>query len=160
MLKRKRRRSSLYLAPGEVDPATPEARLKLTRRLVASAIRRYEAALEAARWMDSAYRLLGSPADDHDEDTKAERRAWVRLSDQYDDDFNCAELALASRIQNLYDELAPAGKRVGPGPRDHFTERAVRYRGTTYALQYSVEDYEPGSCIIAIVRDGRLIDLE
>ena len=45
-----------------------------------------------------------------DEAEIAERKAWRRLTDDADDDFDTAENALASRIQNLWPFLAPEGR--------------------------------------------------
>ena len=143
----------------ENDPATPELRAKLTRKLLIAAIRRYEETLAAAIFMDSAYPVLALPKGPLDESEKAERRAWQRLVDQFDDDFNNAELALASRIQNLYADVALEGRAVDRAVLGDFTERAVRFEGTTYILSYDVTDYAPDSNIIAILRDGRSFDL-
>jgi hypothetical protein len=141
------------------DPATPELRAKLTRKLLIAAIRRYEETLAAAIFMDSAYPVLALPKEPLDEAEKAERRAWRRLVDQFDDDFNNAELALASRIQNLYADLALEGRAVDRAVLGEFHELAVRHQGTTYILVYDVDKYEPGENIIAILRDGVTFDL-
>ncbi len=150
------------IAPGDVepDPATPARRIRMARALLLGAIRRYEATLAATRRMAVVYPDLGGCRPPMDAAGLAEHRAWRRLLDQVDDDFDNAELALAARIQALYDDLAPEGRKLGPGPHRDFIERAVRYRGTSYALQYDVARYEPSTNIIALVREPRAFDLD
>ena len=150
---------SATVAPAD-DPATPALRRDLARTLLIGAIRHYEKALTTMRAVDASYPRLNEPRCPHDDATKAEHRAWQRLIEQADDDFDHAELALASRIQSLYDDLAPEHRRVGSGPHDHFIERAVRFEGTTYALQYNPGGYESGSNIVAVARDAVSFHLE
>jgi hypothetical protein len=154
-----KRHGPVFLALDEIDPATPETRKKLATKVLFAAIRRYEDALEAMQWMDAAYPLLCRPTEDRSEEAAAEREAWKRLVRQFDDDFSNAELALATRIQNLYDDLAPVDKRAGTAPLGRFIERAVKVGRTTYALQYSADEYEPGTCIVAVVRDDVMFSL-
>jgi hypothetical protein len=141
------------------DPATPTLRRKLTLRLLISAIRRYEETLAAARHMDAAYPKLALPKQAQDEATKAERRSWQRLVDQFDADFDAAELALASHIQNLFADLGGTEFLADVGEQAPF-ERAIRFEGTLYCLQYDVADYVRDSNIVAIVRPGRVLDLD
>jgi hypothetical protein len=154
-----RKRPRLVLTSEPVDPAddlaTPQIRLMMSRQLVVAAIRRYEESLAAARAFDASYRLLAAPL----EKTSDERKAWRRLASSIDNDFETAELVLASRIQDLYEDIAPEARKVGNGDHTHFIERAVRYEGTTYALEYDVDDYEADSNIIAIVRDNLMFNL-
>jgi hypothetical protein len=142
------------------DPATPQLRRAMMRKLIVAAIDRYEEKLAATRWMDAAYPALSKPAPPAIGEDLAERQAWRRLVDQVDADFDNAELGLATLIQSLYDDLAPDDRKAGFGEHGHFVERAVSYRGTTYALQYEVERYEPATCIVATVRDSHRFDLE
>lgn len=143
------------------DPATPEVRRKLMRELLISAIRRYEEALAACRFLDDAYPPLTHPMPPGDDAVKAERRAWGRLVESVDDDFDNAERGLATLIRNLYGDLAMEGdgETIELAIHGPFFERAIRHRGTTYALQYDPRDYEPGTSIIGIVRPGRVFDL-
>lgn len=57
--------------------------------------------------------------------------------------------------------MATEGERIGWGGMDGepFRERAVRFGGTTYILNYHPDLYEGGTNIIAIIRDGRTLDL-
>ena len=105
------------------------------------------------RMVTASYPSLSEPRCPRDEAEHVEHQAWLRVIAQADDDFDHAEQALAARMLALYDDLAPEGRRVGPGPHGHFIERAVRFDGTTYALQYHPDDYEAGTNIIAIARD-------
>lgn len=142
------------------DPATPALRRKLTIRLLVGAIHRYEDALAAARFFDSAYPVLALPKEPLDETDAAERRAWRRLRDEYDQDFDAAErAAIASHIQNLYADVALEGCDLDQAVLGPFFERAIRFEGTTYATQYDVADYEAGTNIVATIREGQTYDL-
>ena len=75
--------------------------------------------------------------DHFDEAEKAERFAWRLLINEANGDFDSAELALASRIQNLFNWLAPDGMKVEPErPGELCFERAVRHGGNVYTLNY------------------------
>jgi len=141
------------------DPATPSLRRSLMRKLVVAAIERYESTLARTRWMDAAYPALSTPLPPIADEETQERQAWRRLVDATDADFDNAELGLASHIAALYDDLAPEDRKCGFGDHGQFVERAIRYRGTTYVLNYEPERYESGTCIIAIVRDSHVFDL-
>jgi len=146
-------------SPAPADPATPELRLALARSLLAGAIRRYEETCAFAWEVDLAYPPLPEPTRP-DEAEAAERRAWRKLKAEAADDFDSAELALAGRINNLYDALAPEGYRIVPDPDGAFVPRAVRLGSTTYFLADCPGRYEPETNIIAVVRDDAVIDLD
>jgi hypothetical protein len=148
------------LAEGEPDPATPAARLAFSRRLLIESIRRYEDALALCLDVDANYPRRPDPWAAESDAEKDERFLWRRLSIEADSAFESAEECLASRIFALYDRLAPEGARLGQEDNDEpFRERAVRFEGTTYILNYHPDLFEGGTNIVAVVRDGRTFDL-
>lgn len=86
------------LAEGESDPATVNARLALTPRLLIESIRRYEDALALALDVNAAYPRLANPRQPVDEAEANERFLWRRLSIEADSAFESAEENLASRL--------------------------------------------------------------
>jgi hypothetical protein len=69
-------------------------------------------------------------------------------------------VALAGRIQGLFDQLAPESQRTRESASEYFIPRAVRHQGTVYVLGYSVHEYEPRTNIIATYRGEMVIDLD
>ena len=62
-------------------------------------------------------------------------------------------MALAKRIFNLYDLLAPEGKRVGPQVVGAgFVERGITLDGLTFILMDDPANFEAGTSIIAVAR--------
>jgi hypothetical protein len=145
-----------------VDPATPELRRELARRMLADGIDRYDAALrewnavnESFPDLDPPYRYPG----DHDPAERAEWTLWRSLLALTQENFNHAEQDLAERIDRLFDMLAPEGGRVGDEASESFVGRAVKRGGNVYVLTYSAEDFEPETNIIAVHRQAMTIDL-
>jgi hypothetical protein len=142
------------------DPATPENRRRLSRELLAGAIRRYEEASREWSAIYESYPPLASPQEPRSVAEREERRAWRELLHQADENFNNAELNLAERIHCLFATLDPAG-RLGPRVEpDYFSPRAVRSGGNVYVLAYSAFEYEPKTNIIAVYRESMALDLD
>ena len=143
----------------EDDPATPENRRALARRLLDGAIRRYEdASLEWAAVYESFPPLL-YPRQASSPGEFAERDGWRSLLHQADESFSNAELNLAERIQGLFDMLSPPGRRAAELATEYFVPRAVRSGGNLYVLAYSAWEYEPKTNIIAVYREPMVLDL-
>jgi hypothetical protein len=143
----------------EADPATPENRLALARRLLVGAIRRYDEACEEWSAVYESYPPLDQPREPSGPAETAERRRWKDLLEQADESFDNAELNLAERMHRLFSALDPEG-RCGPREAaDYFKPRAVRHAGTVYVLAYSSHEYEPKTNIIATYRESLVIDL-
>jgi hypothetical protein len=144
------------------DPATPELRRELARRMLADGIDRYEAALREWNAVNAAFPDLDPPyryPGDLDPAERAEWTLWRSLLALTQETFNHAEQDLAERIDRLFDMLAPEGGRVGDEAGESFVGRAVTRGGNVYVLTYSAEDFEPETNIIAVHRQSMTIDL-
>jgi hypothetical protein len=162
----------------EAAPTADEARrLRLTRRLLRSAVRRYRRSLAFSRRVDAhfpdVYHAPGSSEDSpslyHRREGDAanwrwpdgDRGLWIRLMFEADSEFYSAEVELATRIANLFHALAPELESSGPVPPGReFPELAVRLDGRTYMLLYDPAQYEPGNVIIAVTPIERTIGLD
>jgi hypothetical protein len=141
------------------DPAA--VRLLMMRRLLASSVRHYRAALDFARDVDLAMPPPFRPPFDPEAEPEGERREWWNLLYEADSEFYAAESALADRLHNLYDSIASEADRIGPTPvGDPFVERAVSLDGALYVLTDDPGNYDAGHSIIAIVRTDRVIGLD
>jgi hypothetical protein len=130
----------------DVPDATP-----MIRRLLRLAIRQYVAALEFAREVDRA-RPAGR---------RRYEPTWRLLQGEADAQFEAAEAALAERINNGFDAIAPEGRRIGPIKEGaEFVERAVSLDGVVYVLVYDPDRYEAGQNIIAILGADRVASLD
>jgi hypothetical protein len=140
--------------PGAVADAASLARcLWFNRRLLRSACRHYQAALAFAREVEASMPPEG-PGEG--------REAWAALLLEANSAFYAAEVALAERINNLYDVLAPEGRRVGPEVVGReFKQRAVMLEGETYILTFDPADYNAGKDdVIAVVPRDHVISLD
>jgi hypothetical protein len=153
--------NQLFEAPPDArpDPATPENRVALARRLLAGAIRRYEET--AIEWtaIHESFPPLDPPRHPDGPEEFDERTSWRSLLAHADENFNNAELNLAERIHGLFDMLSPPGETPGEDPSEYFVPRAVRAGGNLYVLAYSAWEYEPKTNIIAVYRESMVLDL-
>ena len=155
--------TQLFEAPAPAvataDPATPANRQALARRLLIGAIRRYDEACEDWTAVYESFPKLDPPRQPSGPAEAEERVRWMFLLDQADESFNGAEQNLAERIHQLFALLDPDG-RCGPRlDAEYFTPRAARHGGNIYVLAYSAYEYEPKTNIVAVYREGMVIDL-
>ncbi len=153
-------REEPVLPEGEPDPATPAWREELARRMLAAAIARHEEANALWSAVHESYPRLPEPAHPRTDAELAEHRAWLLLLGQADEAFDSAEENLASRIQALFDLIAPEGRRARDSEEDYFVPRAVRTGGSVYVLADDVMRYEPRTNIVAVYREPMMIDLD
>ncbi len=144
----------------EVDPATPEARRSLARRIILAAIGRYEAASAMSWEVDTAYPDLKRAPTARGPEERAEQEAWRRVITQAQCDFDAAEMGLAESIQMFYRDLASPEQAARVEAAEWFVEKGLRVGPTLYVLGYHPGLYEPKTNIIAIVRDDAVIDLD
>ena len=142
------------------DPATPENRKALARRLLEGAIRRYEEACEEWTAVHESYPKLDPPRQPSGPEEVEERRYWVSLLHNADENFNAAELTLAERIHSLFWMLDPRravyaerGARLLRPPRSEARGQRLRARAL------SAYEYEPRQNVIAVYRDSLVIGL-
>jgi hypothetical protein len=161
--------------PDVPPPGDESRRVWLTRRILRSAVLRFQLTLAFAREVESyfpeAYRepfdereSLAHSRRAHDMEhhfPDGDRGGWLRVMYEADSAFYAAEVELASRIVNLYDQLAPEGKRTTPIPAGReFQERAVTVDGLTFTVLYDPGEYEEGQVIIAMTPVPRTITLD
>jgi hypothetical protein len=153
----------LFESPGAPatpdDPATPENRRALARKLLLGAIRWYEAACLEWAAVNDSFPKLDPPRHPSGPDEMEERSRWRTLLNQADENFNHAEASLAERIQVLMPMLHPEGRPNARDEPDYFEPRAVRHAGSVYVLAYSAWEYEPKTNIVAVYRDSMAIEL-
>jgi hypothetical protein len=151
--------TQLFEAPAVVaDPATPENRQSLARRLLIGAIRRYEEACEEWSAVHESYPTLDHPRPPVGPDEMREWTRWRSLMLHADENFDNAELNLAERIHGLFTMLDPAGRCVPRDEAAYFVPRCVRHGGNAYVLAYSAYEYEKKTNIIAVYRDSMVVD--
>jgi hypothetical protein len=141
------------------DPATPENRRLLARRLLAGAIRRYEEVSLEWSAVHESFPHLDPPRHPSSPVEFAEWDRWRELLSHANENFNNAEMNLAERIQGLFDMLSPPGRRAGESPTEYFVPRAVRSGGFLYVLSYSAWQYEPNTNAIAVYSETMVFDL-
>ena len=153
-------------SPEVGGPEQPIARrIWMTRRLLRSAVRRYQQTLAFARAVDAAmpepFRSQYDASPNPAAQSEGESRMWWRLLQDANSDFYSAEWALAERIFNLYDLLASEGKRVGPQVVGAgFVERGITLDGLTFILMDDPANFEAGTSIIAVAPIDRVIGLD
>lgn len=70
-------------------------------------------------------------------------------------------MSVPRRDPNLYDLLAPEGKRVGPqGVGAGFVERGITLDGVMFILMCDPANFEAGTSIVAIAPFDRVIGLD
>jgi hypothetical protein len=152
------------LSPDAEAPPSPSdetRRLWMTRRLLRSAVRSYELTLAFSREVDASLPGAFKPPWNKQAEPEAEREAWWRLRHDADSAFYAAEVALAERIVNLYDFLAPVGKRIGPEVDDaEYQERGVTLDGRTFIVLYDPAQYEPGDVLISMTPIEHVVGLD
>ena len=143
--------------PGDEAPSLPSpesARLWMTRRLLRSAVRCYQMTLAFSHEVNNS-----APANLRHRDAR-ERDGWERLKGQANDAFDAAEVQLATRIVNLYDDVAPEPNRIPTRDDDVFQERAIRLGGVTFVLTYDPANYQPETGIVAMLPADLVVDLD
>jgi hypothetical protein len=143
----------------EADPVAIARRVLMMRRLVASAVQHYRQTLAFVEELDVAMPVPFRPPFDDDAEPEDERGAWWRLLKDAEGDFYSAEASLAVLICNLYDDLAPEHKRVGPKVGSYFQERGIEIDDVVYLLVDDPAALDSGKNIIALCRRDRVIDL-
>ena len=145
----------------EPPPPSDEARrLWLTRRLLRSAVRSYQLTLAFCHEVDASLPDDFRPPWKPDAEPEGERKDWWNLVYETNSAHYAAETALAERIFNLFDKLAPDERKVGKRVEgSEFIQPAVTLDGQTFVLVSDPANHNDDNDIIIMVSRKHIIDL-